>query len=706
MKRLWLLILSSVAFVVSAAENEVEIRSAAELKDAIYDHPTAGRTFEFSAQLVYVRTTPETTVWAVRDKSGSVIFSMPTRTPALCTADPGDFVTVRGRTIPARLHTVGAVLGQAFRTARGVQPKPLGVTLQDALSGRHDCQLVSVTGSVRDAFETEDNPYWEILILVSNGQVLTVSLPHANRSKSYFADLIGATVAIDGVVVPADNSPRRQLGRILTAAGPDGIRIITPAVASPDVPIIDEIQGLRPSEIAALDRHRAVGRVLATWQDDTFLVKTDSGKISRVELANDILPAVGSHVEVIGFPESDLYRINLSRARVRTLAPPAAADPMAKDLKPDDIVTTRNGRAIFKPLMHGQLVRFEGIVRSLPNTSNNASPLQVETHGLTLPVAMNQSTAVLGQLAIGCRVLVTGICVMESENWRPNAVFPRVRSVRIVLRSGEDLHVLSRPSWFTVGRLFTILGVLSGVLFAIIVWNLALRRQSEQRARKLTEESVARAESDLRVEERTRLAVELHDSVAQNLTGVAMELEAARQYEQSASPELRQHLEVAWNTLRSCRGELRNCLWGLRSRALEETDMNESIRRMLLPSVKDVTLKIRFAVPRASLLDNTVHTVLRIIRELVVNGIRHGHATEIAIAGALDDGELCFSVRDNGSGFDPATAPGVTLGHFGLEGVRERIRALGGTFEIESKPGTGAKATVRIRQHQESLSNG
>lgn len=264
MKRLWLLILSSVAFVVSAAENEVEIRSAAELKDAIYDHPTAGRTFEFSAQLVYVRTTPETTVWAVRDKSGSVIFSMPTQTPALCNADPGDSVTVRGRTIPARLHTVGAVLGQAFRTARGVQPKPLGVTLQDALSGRHDCQLVSVTGSVRDAFETEDNPYWEILILVSNGQVLTVSLPHANRSKSYFADLIGATVAIDGVVVPADNSPRRQLGRILTAAGPDGIRIITPAVASPDVPTIDEIQGLRPSEIAALDRHRAVGQVLAT----------------------------------------------------------------------------------------------------------------------------------------------------------------------------------------------------------------------------------------------------------------------------------------------------------------------------------------------------------------------------------------------------------------------------------------------------------
>ena len=134
--------------------------------------------------------------------------------------------------------------------------------------------------------------------------------------------------------------------------------------------------------------------------------------------------------------------------------------------------------------------------------------------------------------------------------------------------------------------------------------------------------------------------------------------------------------------------------------------MNESIRRMLLPSVKGVSLKIRFSVPRTAFSDNTAHTVMRIIRELVVNGIRHGHATEIAIAGALDRGTLCFSVRDNGSGFDPATAPDVTCGHFGLEGVRERIRSLGGTFEIASSPGTGAKATVRIRQLQENPSHG
>ena len=125
--------------------------------------------------------------------------------------------------------------------------------------------------------------------------------------------------------------------------------------------------------------------------------------------------------------------------------------------------------------------------------------------------------------------------------------------------------------------------------------------------------------------------------------------------------------------------------------------MNETIRRTLLPSVKGVALKIRFNVPRDRFTDNTTHTVLRIIRELAINGIRHGGATEILIAGTSEYGGIVFSVRDNGSGFDPDLAPGVLQGHFGLEGIRERVRALGGTLAIDSAVGKGTKTTVRLR---------
>ena len=161
------------------------------------------------------------------------------------------------------------------------------------------------------------------------------------------------------------------------------------------------------------------------------------------------------------------------------------------------------------------------------------------------------------------------------------------------------------------------------------------------------------------------------------------------------------HLGIAARTLKSCRDELRNCLWDLRNRALEAKDINDAIRQTLTPHIAGVELVIRFNVPRARISDNTAHAILRIIRELTLNGIRHGKATKIWIAGSLDGAKLRFSVRDNGSGFNPKEAPGFSLGHYGLLGIRERIDAFEGEFRIDSTPGKGTKATITILAPQE-----
>ena len=144
----------------------------------------------------------------------------------------------------------------------------------------------------------------------------------------------------------------------------------------------------------------------------------------------------------------------------------------------------------------------------------------------------------------------------------------------------------------------------------------------------------------------------------------------------------------------SCRTELRNCLWDLRSQALEANDMGEAIRLSLGQVVDRAKVSVRFNVDRALLSDNTAHAILLIVRELASNAVSHGRASSVKIVGSIEAGKLKFSVRDDGCGFDPAAAPGIAEGHFGLQGIFERVERMGGEVAIDSAPDRGTKVSV------------
>ena len=177
--------------------------------------------------------------------------------------------------------------------------------------------------------------------------------------------------------------------------------------------------------------------------------------------------------------------------------------------------------------------------------------------------------------------------------------------------------------------------------------------------------------------------MELHDSVSQTLTGVALQLDGGE-------------VETAKTMLASCRGELRRCLWDLRSRTFEEKDMTEAVSRTITPHLNGCAATVRFNVPRERLSESLTHAILRIIRELVVNAIRHGQAKHVKIAGEMHENTVSFSVSDDGRGFVPETAPGPEQGHFGLLGIRERIEDFNGDLRISSEPGQGTKFTVTL----------
>ena len=262
--------------------------------------------------------------------------------------------------------------------------------------------------------------------------------------------------------------------------------------------------------------------------------------------------------------------------------------------------------------------------------------------------------------------------------------------------SDESAKVTRLPRFLTATNVLVTFACAAVVILFILAWNTLLRRHIDRRSRELANERLASFSSGLKVEERTRLSVELHDTIAQMLTGISLELDAARNFAHSDEKEMNRHLDLAAMTLVSCRNDLRNCMWDLRNQTLDDVTMDAAIRRTLAPHLSGASLAVRFDVDRELFSDTTALSILRIIRELVLNAVLHGKATSVKVAGCIEDDRLLFSVMDNGCGFDPNSAPGVEQGHFGIQGVTERAERLNGELTIHSTPGKGTKAVVSI----------
>ena len=196
------------------------------------------------------------------------------------------------------------------------------------------------------------------------------------------------------------------------------------------------------------------------------------------------------------------------------------------------------------------------------------------------------------------------------------------------------------------------------------------------------------------MDERTRLAAELHDYLAQNLTAISYRLAAAERSRTMEPDALTRHLAAATRMLGSCRTELRRCLWDLRSDALDEPDFATAIRKSAETVANDADVSISWNIARTKISDSTAHTILSVTRELVSNAVRPGKARHVRISGELEDGVLRFSVTDDGGGFDPASANGSADGHFGLDGIRERLRRYNGGLDIESSAGKGTEISI------------
>ena len=605
------------------------------------------------------------------------------RFPNLEQPTPGDTIRASGHAYMGKSHeSLCTIEGDFEVLEHGPRPEPLPIRLSEINTEVHHLMTIRTEGTVISAINDETDNRFMILLLKDEGTVVPVTIPLDRFGD--LSNLVDARIRVAGVYRRSVSGIRKVSWPNIQPFDPEAIEVLTPPPADPfKVPTLGQQLYFSTDEVLRMSKRSVLGEVLATWAGNRIMLRTEDGRIVNVRLENEEdLPACGASIVAAGMPETDLFRINLTAARWRP-AGSRSLPPAADDEEPISTIAVfwnNNGRKSINGEIHGKLLSVTGIIRALPSPDDEAEKRFIlDADGTQIPVDVTSCPALLDGLEIGSRVQVTGRCLLLTETWRQGNVFPQAKGFALVVRSARDIVTLSSPSWWTPGKLLILIAILILTLAGVETWNLIQRHLAK-----------------LKIVERTRLAVELHDSLSQNLAGVAFQVAAGKNAIADNPEAAKARIQASERMLQSCRTELRQCLFDLRSDMLEETDFAAAIRKAL-SQLKDATaVSIRFNARRSDFPDPDAHAILSVIRELTANAIRHGHAASVRIAGSVENGNLLFSVTDNGCGFDPQNCAGMAEGHFGLSGVRDRLKRLQGTITFTSKPGKGAKATVKL----------
>lgn len=196
-------------------------------------------------------------------------------------------------------------------------------------------------------------------------------------------------------------------------------------------------------------------------------------------------------------------------------------------------------------------------------------------------------------------------------------------------------------------------------------------------------------------EERNRLAREIHDTIAQDLSGIAFQLEAAEALlaQQEAPERARRNVEAALGLTRKALDEARRSVLDLRAAPLEGRSLAAALAAVAAESAGAPAVLFE-ASPTVAALPPAVEVGLyRVAQEALQNVLRHADASRVTVRLEVSSDRVHLTIQDDGRGF---SAQEPDAGRFGLLGMRERTRLLGGSFQIESTPGEGTRITAEV----------
>ncbi len=508
----------------------------------------------------------------LQDDTGGISFSPGRNGPDVLKLKPGQQIEIEGVSAQGQFAPEvrgSAKFGSSVRAKLlGAAPEPDAQSLaQEQMANPfNEDEWVEIKGVVRRVTSRAGPKAGRIMVDFSTASgTFRAIVPTLATPLKPPVHLVGAAVAVRGVFTGIYNEKRRIVGAHIMVSSLDHIIVEEAgADAAFQLPLLtaSSLMQFRPDMATRVH----VSGVVTLFEPGSHIYLRDNTGPLRIETpeTNPLRP--GDRVDVVAFPafsDGAPLLLNAFLKKVNSGSPPKP--------KPITIAQASGGE------FDGELVQLEGVlVDQLKSPENVILIMQSGDTVFSAHFAEGSVKTNAPSLMLDSWVQISGVCLNQfrySPEPRPKPSQWRPVSFHVMLRSPRDVVLLREPPWWTAQRILWATGLLAAIVLGVLVWVVVLRRQVAAQTRVIQREVL--------MDERSRIARELHDTLEQQLAliGVQIDSSLARL---SESPALAsKSLELALAVVRHTHEEARRSVWDLRSVALEQGGLADALRQVV-----------------------------------------------------------------------------------------------------------------------------
>lgn len=598
-----------------------------------------------------------------QDNSGGMFFEVPPdQIPRL-----SESVEIHGN-VTGGFYGPYVVVDEIKKHGGTGMPRQLNFRPDFIQTGIGDNRWIEVEGLlVSVEFEDSKSAGQGLLVTGENDLTIRFRNQQGELDVKRLEKMVGSWVKLRGTGAPLFNDRRQRIGSDIVCSSHKNVELVEQQQLIPEV-TLDEIgrwdsRRTKPGLVQTLAK--------VTLVEDAKTLVAQSGEFgARVRTLQPHEAKLGDQMIFTGLPKTEGFFVGLRYASLSEAEEQTGEVEAIADLDPFS-----RSQAMRLVKVKGKLIEQQGRLLSL----------QLEEQ--ILPVRFPKDLDADSLPTVGSEIEVTGVKLVDADERG------QLRSVTLAARSAADINVIEVPSWWTPQRYFIAILALLAVFILSLFWTLALKRRVETQTALIESQLVSNAA----LEERNRIARDLHDTLSQGFSGVGYQLASVKNHIESDPEKAKEKLDLARQMVEHSLAEARDSLSGLRiPAAADSLKFPETTIAIARERCEEAELRLivhhTLEQEGLKLETETAYACHRILLEAVMNAIRHSGGDSIGIATGKTEAELIFCVSDNGHGFDPEVKP---AGHFGIQGMQERAKQIEADLSVEtSDEGTRLNLTL------------